>query len=117
MYGELNDRFGLSGQDSLLYLSSGGDFPYFFSAPTHCRHFTTEPLTRVFGKVRSDKLLYSSVHQEALACVNSYDGEYILSDPDWPIQKYDSLAVKIHDEYQEVATFPSTTGNVIYKKR
>lgn len=116
VFGELDQRYRLSAQKELLYLSDDGIYTYYFGAPTHCRYFTMEPLNRVRG-VGAKELPQSRVHQETLECVLSYKGEYILLGWGWGfLKQFPEVAEKIASEY-ELVTESGTPGVGVYRNR
>lgn len=108
LFGELEKSYSFSQQRELLYLSEDGIYAYYFGAPTHCRYFTMEALVRV-GGVGAKGLRDSAVFREALACILSYQGEYILAAPEWPpIERYPEIAETMAAEYEPVAAMSSS---------
>lgn len=117
VFGELEERYHLSDQEELLYLSGDGAYAYYFGAPTHCRYFTLEAIKRVHSEVGAKGLLDSPVFRETMNCILSYQGEFILMAPVWPaLQSFTEVTEKIEKGYELVAESNSSPEIAIYKR-
>jgi hypothetical protein len=117
LFGEFEESYRFSQENELLYLSEDGIFAYYFGAPTHCRYFTMEALVRVDTGVGDKRLRDSAIFRDVMACILSYQGEYILAAPEWaPIQRYPEIAEKMAAEYELVAAVRSPPGIAVYQR-
>jgi hypothetical protein len=116
VFGAIDQRYHLSEQEEVLYLSNAGAHAYYFGAPSHCRYFTSLPLARVDTKLGARNLRQSSLFKETLDCVLSYEGEYILREPGWPLQKFPGLAAKIRAEYEQVEEIVTPPAITVHRR-
>ena len=68
----INERYHLDKQPSLLFFDSGSG-PWYFSSPTACRYISPYPVQREIHPA----------YDELVSCVESYRGEYILTNDAW----------------------------------
>jgi hypothetical protein len=73
---QINEKFKLSGQDSLLYLDTGSA-PFYFRAQTACRYSSAMVIQRNMTETKA--------YQETMDCILGYHGKYIVSSRQgWP---------------------------------
>jgi hypothetical protein len=66
----LNEKYQLSGQPSLLYLTSA-DAPYWFDVPGACRQTGSLPIMYNMTGVKE--------YNETVNCIKNYQGEYVIA--------------------------------------
>jgi len=97
IYTELKLKYQLHKEPNILYLSDGV-FTYYMDAPSFSRYFLPVCLARA----KSDQSLKSeSVFKETMEEALSYDGEYIVYQPEWiRLEVLPALRDKIEKEYK-----------------
>lgn len=95
----LDDRFGLSGQASILFLDAG-EAAYYLDAGSACKHFFPLPLQRADTH---PLLIATESYRNNLNCILAYDGQYVIVAEQW----FNPLAIpeaneKLSREYEMV---------------
>jgi hypothetical protein len=95
---DMEGRFGLSAEPTLLYLD-WGIAAYYWGTPSHLRHFIPLPLQRDNPAIQ-DTEPYLRALNEAL----QYSGRYVVVDPKWfPLDRPDLAGLKQKLEREYVA--------------
>ncbi len=107
MLREIDARFALGKQESMLFLSDGVP-NYVIRCPSYLQYFYPHPLQRV----RFNPALASTqLHRSQLAAALAYRGEYVLLEPAWfDLKLLPELERKLETEYEPVFTASRTTA-------
>lgn len=101
---EINARYDLPNQTSILYMDPGVA-PYFFHANSSCRYISPLPIQRDYPDWNQSG---QQAYKDEYACIMEYTGKYIVMDDgemDWFDEDYAHrvpIMDKIHSEYNLV---------------
>ncbi len=117
MLRDLDTRFDLSRQESMLFLSDGVP-NYVIRCPSYLKYFYPHPLQRL----RFNAALASTdLHREQLAEALAYRGRYVLVEPEWfDLTLLPELEHKLDAEYERVFFAPrniAATTTVLFRRR
>jgi len=118
VYIDVNDRFNLSEQEEILFLSDG-IANFYIRSKSYLRHFAPHSLQ--IGK-KSKDYFNTDLFRETLAKTLDYTGEYILLNPNWfKLDTIMKLNNKINNEYYEVYDYENNSFSAasvkIFKRR
>jgi len=96
-YGNMEKRWLLASQEDLLIFGDG-KMAYYFDSPSHCRYFSAPPDRYPLANPSRAGV---KVYRETLECVLSYQGEFILYNPNWfDLEQFPAISEKIKVEYR-----------------